>query len=206
MWWAKRTFDLCTAILLTIVLAPVMTVICVAILVDSGTPILYRGSRTGHWGKSFKILKFRTMHPDAESMGGTTTGTNDPRVTRIGHILRRYKLDELPQLFNVIKGDMSLVGPRPEVQEYTDLYSDEERLILSVRPGITDYSSLHFIDLAAIVGEDADDGYRRDVLATKNRLRLKYVRERSFAGDFRIIMSTANALVRRMADGIRPSR
>ena|SRR2546427_11390188 len=202
----KRAFDIIGAIGLACIFAPVMVVVAVGIKMDSSGPVLYRGYRTGILGRRFRILKFRTMHPDAESMGGTTTGKNDPRVTRIGRMLRRYKLDELPQLFNVMKGDMSLVGPRPEVQEYTDLYSDEERLILSVRPGITDYSSLHFIDLAAVVGEDADDGYRRQVLTTKNRLRLQYVRERSFAGDFRILLSTANAVVRRLTDGIRPAR
>jgi len=202
----KRAFDIIAGVGLACILAPFMVVAAVGIKMDSSGPVLYRGYRTGILGRRFRILKFRTMHPDAESMGGTTTGKNDPRVTRFGRILRRYKLDELPQLFNVIKGDMSLVGPRPEVQEYTDLYSDEERLILSVRPGITDYSSLHFIDLSAVVGDDADNVYRREVLTIKNNLRLQYVRERSFGGDLRILVSTAHAVVRRLTDGIHPSR
>jgi lipopolysaccharide/colanic/teichoic acid biosynthesis glycosyltransferase len=136
------------------------------------------------------------MVPDAESRGGPTTGTADRRVTRLGRILRRHKLDELPQLFNVLAGEMSLVGPRPEVFEYVDRYTPEEREILSVRPGITDLSSIEFANLDDIVGsEDPDRVFRERILPRKNALRLEYVRERSLWLDARILARTVVALV-----------
>jgi lipopolysaccharide/colanic/teichoic acid biosynthesis glycosyltransferase len=205
--FAKRAFDLAVSAVLLVVVSPVLLGAAIAVRLDSRGPVIYRGRRTGRHGRPFDVLKFRSMKPDAELLGGTTTGQNDARVTRVGRVLRRYKLDELPQLINVLRGDMSLVGPRPEVEEYTRLYSQEERAILSVRPGITDFASLHFIDLASIVGgENADDVYRTRVLATKNALRLRYVRERSFCQDLSILALTAWALAGRVASGIRHPR
>ena len=170
---------------------PLLFLVAVAVKLSSPGPVFYRGLRTGRHGVPFRLFKFRTMVVDAESKGGTTTGKNDPRVTRWGSFLRKYKLDELPQLFNVLRGDMSLVGPRPEVAEYTDRFSEEERQILSVRPGITDYSSLEFSDLQAVVGDkDVDETFRKLVLPRKNALRLKYVREASFWVDLRILAAT----------------
>ncbi len=203
----KRTFDVLVSAVLLLALSPALFLVALAVRLDSGGPIIYRGRRTGLNGQPFHVLKFRSMRPDAEARGGTTTGLNDVRVTRVGRALRRYKLDELPQLINVLKGDMSLVGPRPEVEEYTRLYDEEERAILSVRPGITDFASLHFIDLAATVGgEDADHAYRTRVLGRKNALRLRYVRERSFALDLSILAMTAWALAGKVANGMRHPR
>ena len=142
---AKRTFDLMAASVGLVILSPLLLVIACAVRCDTRGPVFYRGVRTGLNGIPFRIIKFRTMVPDAESLGGKVTARDDARVTRVGRVLRRYKLDELPQLINVIKGDMSVVGPRPEVSEYTALYTDEEHVILSVRPGITDYASIELV-------------------------------------------------------------
>ncbi len=187
----KRAFDLLIGALALLVLSPVLALIALRIKRDSPGPVFFRGLRTGRHGKPFRIFKFRTMVTDAERRGGTTTGRDDPRITRVGAVLRRYKLDELPQLINVLRGDMSIVGPRPEVAEYTDQYTAEEREILSVRPGITDLSSIEFHDLQAVVGhENPDEEFRRRVLPRKNALRLKYARTASFCGDLRILCKT----------------
>lgn len=187
----KRAFDVTVAIGGLLFLWPVLLACAVAVRLSSPGPVLYRGTRTGLHGKPFAILKFRSMVINAEQVGGTTTAARDPRITPVGTVLRRYKLDELPQLFNVLRGDMSVVGPRPEVAEYTDAYSAEERLILSVRPGITDLSSLEFHDLQAIVGSgDADATFRREVLPRKNALRLQYVQDQSLWLDGLILLRT----------------
>jgi lipopolysaccharide/colanic/teichoic acid biosynthesis glycosyltransferase len=187
----KRAIDVMAAIVGLLFLWPVLLVCAVGVRLSSPGPVLYRGIRTGLHGKPFRILKFRSMVVDAEQAGGTTTAARDPRITPVGAVLRKYKLDELPQLFNVLQGDMSVVGPRPEVAEYTDAYTGEERLILSVRPGITDLSSLQFHDLQAIVGSrDADATFRREVLPRKNALRLQYVQEKSLWLDGVILLRT----------------
>jgi lipopolysaccharide/colanic/teichoic acid biosynthesis glycosyltransferase len=187
----KRGLDVCLALLGLAVLWPVLLACAIAVKRDSVGPIFYRGSRTGLHGKPFRIWKFRSMVIDAEDRGGTTTGGDDPRITRVGRVLRKYKLDELPQLWNVLRGDMSFVGPRPEVAEYTDLYTLDERRILDVRPGITDLSSIEFSDLQAHVGiEDPDETYRRVVLPRKNRLRLQYVDQQSLSLDLEILVRT----------------
>ncbi len=174
-----------------VLLTPVLAVIAMAVKLTSAGPVFYRGVRVGRGGRRFRIFKFRTMVENAEQLGGTTTGANDSRVTDLGRFLRAHKLDELPQLINVIAGQMSLVGPRPEVPEYADAYSDEERLILSVRPGITDLSSLQFIDLQAHVGtDDPDRVFQEKVLPEKNRLRIEYVKTRSFGKDLHILWLT----------------
>jgi lipopolysaccharide/colanic/teichoic acid biosynthesis glycosyltransferase len=192
----KRTFDLFLSIIGLLATAPLLAAIAIGIKLSSPGPVFYRGVRTGRGGKQFRIFKFRTMVIDAEQKGGTTTGKNDPRITQVGHLLRKYKLDELPQLINVLLGDMSFVGPRPEVAEYTDKYTPEERLILSVRPGITDYSSMAFHDLQEVVGsEDPDEVFRTRVLPEKIALRLKYVRTRSFWIDLKILFSTVAILL-----------
>ena len=196
---AKRTFDLMAASVGLVILSPLLLVIACAIRCDTRGPVFYRGVRTGLNGTLFRIRKFRTMVPHAESLGGRVTARDDARVTRVGRILRRYKLDELPQLMNVIKGEMSVVGPRPEVSEYTDLYTDEEHLILSVRPGITDYASIELVQLGEVVGNDTQDGAFeervRRVLEIKNALRVKYVRERTFLGDIKLILLTLIKLI-----------
>ena len=194
--WVKRSCDLCLALVLIGLLAPLLLVCAVLVGRSSPGPVFYRGLRTGRYGIPFRIFKFRSMRTDAELVGGTTTGQNDPRITPIGRILRKYKLDELPQLFNVLWGDMSFVGPRPEVAEYTDAYSAEERQILAVRPGITDLACLQFSDLQEHVGgEDPDRVYRERILPHKNALRLKYAREHSLGLDLQILVRTAGLVL-----------
>jgi len=187
----KRAFDIIVSLMVLILLSPVLVFLAIGIKSESTGPIFYRGVRSGLNGKPFRILKFRTMVPDAEKIGGPSTGLNDPRFTRIGAFLRKYKLDELPQFFNVLWGNMSIVGPRPQVEQYTRLYNDEERIILSVKPGITDYASIHFINLDQILGDhNVDDKYVREIEPVKNRLRIKYAREQSFFVDCKILLLT----------------
>jgi lipopolysaccharide/colanic/teichoic acid biosynthesis glycosyltransferase len=203
----KRSFDVVVASVGLVLLAPVFAAVALAVRLDAPGPVFYRGVRAGLDGRPFRIFKFRTMVPDAERVGGGSTAKNDPRVTRVGAVLRRHKLDELPQFMNVLLGDMSLVGPRPELLQYAEQYSAEEREILSVRPGITDPASLRFIDLAEVLGsEDADRAYEETVLAVKNRLRLEYVRSRTFGGDLRLLLTTAWAVLSRMAQPGRSGR
>jgi lipopolysaccharide/colanic/teichoic acid biosynthesis glycosyltransferase len=187
----KRLTDLVLSVLGVIVLAPLLVLIALLVKCSSRGPVFYRGVRTGLHGKPFKIFKYRTMFVGADKAGGPTTGKNDPRVTRIGAFLRKHKLDELPQLFNVISGDMSLVGPRPEVPECTDQYSGDEKLILTVRPGITDPASLQFRNLQEVVGaQDPHQAYLEKVFPIKNALRVKYVKERTYFGDLKLLIKT----------------
>jgi len=200
----KRAFDLIVCILALPVLALPFLLIAALIRLESPGPVFYRGVRTGRLGKPFRIFKFRTMAPDAENAGGGTTALRDPRITRVGAFLRKYKLDELPQVFNVIQGEMSLVGPRPELLEYTRRYRGEEQLILTVRPGITDHSSVAFSSLDELVGErDADAVFEQRVLPEKNRLRVQYVKEQSFATDLRILCKTFAVILRKAFGGRR---
>lgn len=192
----KRLFDIAVSVAGLVAFAPVLLIIAVLVKLDSRGPVLYRGVRTGLMGREFRILKFRTMVPDAERTGGGSTARNDPRITKIGRVLRRYKLDELPQLANVLTGDMSLVGPRPELPQYTREYIGDEQLILTVRPGITDYASIEFSQLGTVLGDDAPDRvYETQVRPVKNALRVKYIRERSFLEDLRIIVRTLRKVV-----------
>jgi lipopolysaccharide/colanic/teichoic acid biosynthesis glycosyltransferase len=194
--FAKRLTDVVLSMAAICVSAPAMLVVAVWIKMDSKGPVLYRGARAGRDGNVFHILKFRSMIVDAESKGGFSTAIDDPRLTRVGRFLRRFKLDELPQFFNVLSGDMSLVGPRPQVLFYTDRYTGEERLILSVKPGITDLATLYFADMDAVLGSgDVDARYRNEVEPVKNRLRIRYVRERSYMLDLRILVETSFRLI-----------
>ncbi|RUL87077.1 sugar transferase [Tautonia sociabilis] len=201
----KRAIDVLAALAGLLVIGPLLLAIGLAVLLSSPGPVFYRGVRTGKDGRPFRIYKFRSMVVDAESLGGTTTGKGDPRITRVGAVLRRYKLDELPQLLNVLAGDMSLVGPRPEVAEYTDAYTEDERRILSVRPGITDLACLEFGDLQEVVGGDDPDGtFRALVLPRKNALRLRYVEERSLGLDLAILARTALLVLSKPFRGASP--
>jgi len=195
---SKRLFDIILSGIGLILLSPILLALVVAIKRDTPGPVFFRGSRVGLHGKPFRIFKLRTMVVDAEKMGASSTSDDDPRITRIGKVLRKYKLDELPQLINVLLGDMSLVGPRPEVKKFTDLYTDKEKAILTVKPGITDWASIWNSDEGAVlVGyEDPDKAYEELIRPTKLALQLKYVRERSFWVDMRIIILTILAIVR----------
>ena len=187
----KRLFDITTCLIAFPFLLPLFAITAIAIRLGSSGPVFYRGWRTGLGHKPFRIFKFRTMVVDAEKIGGPSTALNDPRLTRIGKFLRKYKIDELPQLINILTGEMSFVGPRPQVEKYTKLYNDEEQIILSVHPGLTDYASIELINLDQILGDDAvDEKYLREIEPEKNRLRMKYAREHSFLIDFKIILMT----------------
>ena len=188
---AKRLLSLALAVPLVALLWPVYIAVAVAVIADSGFPVLYRADRGGYRGTRFQILKFRTMVQGAERLGGGTTALNDPRITRVGSFLRATKLDEIPQLINILKGEMAFVGPRPELLQYTSQYSGLERYILEARPGITDFSSLTYINLSGVVGsQDADSVYETQVLQKKNALRLKYVATISPSTDLRIFLTT----------------
>ncbi len=192
----KRFIDVVLSAVAVVLLSPALIAVAALVKVTSPGPILYRGLRAGRYGRNFRILKFRTMVVDAEKKGGVSTAADDPRLTRFGGLLRRYKLDELPQFFNVLGGSMSLVGPRPQVLFYTDKYQGEERLILNVRPGITDLASLYFSDMDTILGSgDVDAKYAREIEPVKNALRLRYVKEASLLLDLRILLETAFKLL-----------
>ena len=191
----KRMIDITMASLGIALFCPVMLFIAALIAASSRGPIIYRGKRCGLNYEDFYILKFRTMVDNAENVGGFSTARNDPRLTAVGKYLRRCKLDELPQLFNVLVGDMSLVGPRPQVRYYTDKYSEKEKKILSVRPGITDLASLYYSDMDSTLGDGAvDQRYECEVEPHKNELRLRYVEEMSLFLDFRILVETICSL------------
>lgn len=193
----KRLFDIIFSFLGLIFLAPVFLVISLAIKFDSDGPVFYRGQRIGFGGKSFRIYKFRTMIPNAEKIGGPNTPDNDPRITRLGKLLRKYKFDELPQLINVFKGEMSFVGPRPEVPQYIALLSKKERVILNVRPGITDYASLWNPDEGAVLAKspNPDKIYLEKIRPQKIKLQLKYVKNHSLKEDLKIILQTIKVLI-----------
>lgn len=193
----KRLFDLVLCLLLLPMLAPLLLAIALMVKLMSPGPVFYLGARVGLNGKLFLIIKFRTMIVDAESVGfGPSTAHNDPRVTAIGRFLRRHKLDELPQLFNILKGEMSFVGPRPQVERFTRLYSSDEQIILTVRPGLTDYASIKFANLGELLGDDDIEAkYLREIEPEKNRLRIKYVREKSLLVDIKILLLTGLRLL-----------
>jgi lipopolysaccharide/colanic/teichoic acid biosynthesis glycosyltransferase len=194
----KRTFEVLFALMCLIVLAPVMAVIALLIKRQDGGPIFYRGVRVGKGEKPFRIFKFRTMVANAESLGGSCTATDDPRITPLGRMLRRYKLDELPQLINVLIGDMSFVGPRPDTHAYADLLTSEQaRIVFSVRPGITDWATLWNSDEEAFLtckGKTAE-AYLCHIWPTKIRLQMEYVRHRSMIVDLAIIARTIVAVM-----------
>ena len=195
---AKRLFDVIFSTLGLIVLSPILLVVAAAIKLESPGPALYKGARVGLHGNLFKMNKFRTMVINADKIGGSSTPEDDPRITRVGRFLRRYKLDELPQLINVFKGEMSFVGPRPQVKWAVDLYTPAERQILTVRPGITDYASLRFPNEGEILrgSTDPDKDYLEKIHPEKMRLSLEYVRTRSMGLDIKIIFQTLAAIVK----------
>jgi len=193
----KRLFDTVFSFIGLVVFLPLMATIVILIRKEDGGPIFYRGIRIGRYGKLFKIFKFRTMVVNAEKLGGPSTADDDPRITKTGKFLRKYKLDELPQLINVLKGEMSFVGPRPEVQYYVDMFTKEEKAILNVRPGITDWASLWNPDEGAILkgSKDPEKAYMEKIRPRKLKMQLKYVREQSFWIDLKIIFLTLKTIM-----------
>jgi lipopolysaccharide/colanic/teichoic acid biosynthesis glycosyltransferase len=192
----KRSADIVLSLMAVVLFFPLMFIVAIAIRAESSGSIVYAGVRAGLNGKPFRVLKFRTMVENAENLGGYSTAVDDPRMTRVGSLFRKFKIDELPQFFNVLSGEMSLVGPRPQVLFYTERYNLEERNILSVKPGITDLASIYFSNMDAVLGSGAvDEMYLREIEPVKNKLRLQYVRNRSFILDMRILIETAGKLV-----------
>ena len=195
----KRIFDLIFSTIGLIILSPFF--LCAAILIKLGSkgPVFYRGVRIGMKGKPFHIYKFRTMVQNAEKIGASSTSSNDPRLTIIGKFIRRFKLDEISQLINVFIGDMSIVGPRPEIQKFVNKYSEEEKKLLTIRPGITDWSSIKFHNEPEIIAAsgivDADDAYEEIIRPDKIKLGLKYVKEHNLWIDIKIIFSTVLTIV-----------
>jgi lipopolysaccharide/colanic/teichoic acid biosynthesis glycosyltransferase len=192
----KRAMDIALSAAGLIVLAPALLAISALIAVGSRGGVWYRGERAGRHGKPFRIWKFRTMRVDAA--GPTSTSEDDPRITSIGHVLRKYKLDELPQLFNVFLGEMSLVGPRPQVPWAVATYTSDERRVLSVRPGISDWASIRFRNEGAILKghTDPDEAYMRLIHPEKMRLALQYVDQRSLRVDLSILLKTLAAAIK----------
>lgn len=188
----KRTFDILFALVLLLLLLPLLMLFALAVAVTSPGGAFFRQVRIGKDALPFRLLKFRTMRPGSESQGQLTIGGRDPRITGVGYFLRKTKLDELPQLWNVLAGEMSVVGPRPEVPKYVALYSVEQRKVLSLRPGITGMASIDYIDENEMLARSADPEkiYIEEVMPAKLALDLKYVRERSLMLDLRIILAT----------------
>lgn len=193
----KRYTDIALGLVGLTLAAPVLAYAAVRIKLEDGGPVFYRGVRVGRHGRHFRMFKLRTMVFNADKIGGPSAAAGDPRVTRIGEWLRRHKLDELPQFINVLIGDMSFVGPRPEVPFYTDMYSDEERAILSVRPGITDFATLWNSNEGEVLAGSVDPErtYMEKIRPTKIRLQLEYVERQSFWTDMSIIWQTVAAIV-----------
>lgn len=192
----KRAFDVVFALLVLVVLFPLFLLIGLSVALTSPGGAFFRQQRMGRNGEPFRLLKFRTMRPGSEATGQLTIGGRDPRVTRVGYLLRKTKLDELPQFWNVLVGDMSVVGPRPEVPRYVEMYSPDQREVLSVRPGITGLASLTYMDeneLLAAAG-DPEQAYVEKILPAKLDLELRYVKERNMWMDLRIILTTVGRL------------
>lgn len=193
----KRVFDLFCSVIGFAILLPLFFILSLLIVLDSSGGIFYRQMRVGKNNVDFGLFKFRTMEPESDKKGLLTVGGKDPRITRVGYYLRKYKLDELPQLLNVIAGDMSLVGPRPEVRKYVNLYNSEQQKVLLVKPGITDYASIEYFDENELLGKSTNPEmtYIQEVMPAKLNLNLKYIKERSFAVDFKIIFKTISKIV-----------
>ena len=187
----KRIIGFTLALPFFIIAIPIYLIISIAILKEDGRPVFYHPVRGGYRGNNFRIYKFRTMVKNADKIGGGTTANHDPRITKVGSFLRKTKLDETANLINIILGTMSFIGPRPELVQYTEKYEGDEREILEVRPGVTDYSSIEFINLDKIVGSrNADEMYEKYVLKKKNQLRIKYAKEVSFTTDVTLFAKT----------------
>jgi len=188
----KRLFDIfCSLIGLIILFIPFL-IISIIISADSKGGVLYKQIRVGKDGVDFELLKFRSMATDSDKLGLLTVGGRDNRITKIGYALRRYKIDELPQLINVILGDMSLVGPRPEVRKYVELYTAEQKQVLSVKPGITDYASIEYRNENELLGkaENPEVVYINEIMPAKLKLNLKYIKEQGMVTDLKIIFNT----------------
>lgn len=193
----KRLFDIFFSFLGIVLLSPLFFIVALLVIIESGFPVFYSQKRVGKKGVEFSLLKFRTMIKDADKNGLLTVGGRDARITKIGYYLRKTKVDELPQLINVLIGDMSLVGPRPEVKKYTDLYTEKQQQVLTVKPGITDYASIQFVDENDLLGksENPEATYIKEIMPKKLELNLKYIQESSLITDLAIIFRTIAKII-----------
>ncbi len=194
----KRVFDFAVSLLGLIALGPLLLLIAIIIKIDSKGPVFYKQVRVGKGEKQFKIIKFRTMIINAEKNGLQITVGNDSRITKVGYCLRRYKLDELPQLINVLVGDMSLVGPRPEVPKYVEMYNEKQRIILRVRPGITDLASIEYRDENTLLAKNCnpEEIYIKDIIPRKIELNTEYIENMSVFYDAKLILKTILVVIK----------
>lgn len=188
----KRSFDIFFSFFGLIILSPLFLLIFVMVKTDSKGPVIYKQTRVGKNGKDFSVLKFRSMKQDSESKGLLTVGGKDPRITKTGYFIRKYKLDELPQLINVLKGDMSFVGPRPEVRKYVLLYDEVQKKVLDVNPGITDVASIKYRNENELLegSDDPETFYIKEIMPVKLKMNLEYINDRSFFKDIKVILNT----------------
>ena len=193
----KRLLDIICSLLALVVFSPLWIVIALAIVLESRGGVLYRQERVGRNNRDFMLYKFRTMRTGSDKKGLLTVGNRDSRVTRVGYFLRKYKLDEFPQLVNIIKGDMSIVGPRPEVRKYVDMYTPEQLKVLSVRPGLTDYASVRYVHESEILArsDNPEQTYIDEVMPAKLALNLEYIQNQSLREDIKLIFQTFAAIV-----------
>ena len=193
----KRLLDIICSLLALVVFSPLWILIALAIVLESRGGVLYRQSRVGRNNRDFTLYKFRTMRTGSDKKGLLTVGDRDSRVTRVGYFLRKYKLDEFPQLVNIIKGDMSIVGPRPEVRKYVDMYTPEQLKVLSVRPGLTDYASVRYVHESEILArsDNPEQTYIDEVMPAKLALNLEYIQNQSLREDIKLIFQTFAAIV-----------
>lgn len=188
----KRLFDIIFSALGIIILSPIFLLLWLTIKLESHGPALFMQTRVGKNNKDFKLIKFRSMYLNSESFGQLTVGMRDPRITNVGYTLRKYKLDELPQLLNVLKGDMSLVGPRPEVRKYVNMYTPKQMKVLEVNPGITDYASIQFINENQLLAnaENPDEYYINNIMPKKLEMNLQYIKSNNPFKDISLILKT----------------
>lgn len=193
----KRIFDIIFSVLGLVITFPLFVLLAIWISFDSKGGVFYLQERIGKNFKPFKLYKFRSMYSGADKKGLLTVGGKDSRITRSGYFIRKYKLDELAQLINVLKGDMSLVGPRPEVKKYVDLYNDEQKKVLNVKPGITDYASIEYYNENEIleISSNPEKTYIEEIMPHKLSLNLKYIEEQSLLTDFKIILKTIKKII-----------
>ncbi|KIA95962.1 glycosyl transferase [Pedobacter kyungheensis] len=193
----KRIFDVVFAILCLILFSPLLILIAIVIKLDSKGPVIFKQIRVGRNMKDFHLIKFRTMKVVQSNNSLLTIGNHDNRITKIGYWLRKYKLDELPQLLNVLKGQMSFVGPRPEVRKYVNMYSEEQRYVLSIKPGITDWASVEFCNENELLqhAEDPENYYIERIIPAKIKQNMRYIKQHDIFTDFKIIWLTLNRIV-----------
>jgi len=195
---AKRTFDILFSFVMMVILSPLFMILMILISIDSRGGVFFAQTRVGLNGINFKLWKFRTMHVNAESSGQLTVGSRDKRITKVGYYLRKFKVDELPQLWNVLEGKMSVVGPRPEVPKYVAMYDETQKRVLCIRPGITDYASILYFSESELLAKSSDPEatYINEIMPAKLKLNLDYISNMSLLTDLKIVLATARRILR----------